>query len=66
VEENSKSNTLVYLIGGLAGLLTGLAAAFLFIRSHNQLENKPKLTSKQGMKLGMGIVSFLKQIIELQ
>jgi len=64
MEENSKWKTMVFAIGGLAGLLTGLAAAFLFIRSREMSEEDLKLTSGQGVKIGMGVVTLLKTIVE--
>mgnify|MGYP000874280739 CR=1 FL=1 len=63
--EKSKWKTLAYVIGGGAGLLAGLAAAFIFIRSRDQAEDgQHKLTSGQGLKIGMGIASLLRMIAE--
>lgn len=64
MQENAKWKTLTYIIGGALGLATGVAAAFLFIRSREGSEGNLKLTSGQGVKLGMGIVTFLRQITE--
>lgn len=49
------------LLGGFGGLLVGLAAAWLFIRSHDE-DTNPRLTSGEGMKIGLGVVNFLRQI----
>jgi len=62
--ENSKFRNMVYLIGGVAGLLSGLAAAFLFIRAREQSDGDLKISSGQGVKIGMGIVSVLKMIAD--
>ncbi len=63
--ENSKWKTLAFVIGGGAGLLAGLAAAYIFIRTREQSDEvQPKLTSGQGVKIGMGIVSLLRMIAE--
>ena len=63
--ENSKWKTLAFVIGGSAGLLAGLAAAYIFIRTREQSdESQPKLTSGQGVKIGMGVVSVLRMIAE--
>jgi len=64
MEENSKWKSLTYLIGGTLGLATGLAAAFLFIRSRENSEGDHSITSGQGVKIGMGIVTFLRNIME--
>jgi len=64
MEENSKWKTTALAIGGIGGLLVGLTAAFLFIRSREENETDTRLTSSQGMKIGLGIVALLKQIAE--
>ena len=64
MEDNSNWKTMAFVIGGLAGLFTGLAAAFLFIRSREQSEGDRKITSGEGVKIGLGVVSLLKLITE--
>lgn len=62
MSENSKWKTSVFAIAGLVGLITGLAAAFLFIRTRENAESDRKITSGEGVKIGMGIVSLLRMI----
>lgn len=64
MEDNAQWKKLTYIIGGAIGLATGVTAAFLFIRARENSESDLKLTSGQGVKLGMGIVTFLRQITE--
>ncbi|MRS02258.1 hypothetical protein EG832_03360 [bacterium] len=64
MEENSNWKTLTYIIGGAVGLATGLAAAFLFIRARGESEGDHKITSGQGVKIGMGIITLLRQITD--
>jgi hypothetical protein len=64
MEEKSNWKTSVFIIGGLAGLITGLAAAFLFVRDREQLNGDHKISSGQGVKIGMGVVSLLRMITE--
>lgn len=64
MEENSRWKTLAYAIGGLAGLAAGLAAAFMFIRARENSDGEYKLTSGQGVKIGLGVVGFLRQLAE--
>jgi hypothetical protein len=64
MEENSNWKTLVLVIGGAAGLLTGLAAAFILIRKREASEGQLSINSGEGFKIGMGIVGLLKQISE--
>ena len=64
MSEDKKWKTMVFAIGGAAGLLIGLAAAFLFIRTREQSEGEYKITSGQGLKSGMNVVSLLRMITE--
>ncbi len=64
MEENTQWKKLTYIIGGAIGLATGVTAAYLFIRARESSESDLKLTSGQGVKLGMGIVTFLRQITD--
>lgn len=64
MEENSNWKTLTLVIGGAAGLLTGLAAAFILIRQREANEGQLSINSGEGLKIGMGIVGLLKQISE--
>jgi LPXTG-motif cell wall-anchored protein len=60
--ENSNWKTNVLMIGGLIGLLTGIAASFLFIKKREQSDGDLKISSGEGMKIGMGVVTLLKMI----
>jgi hypothetical protein len=62
--ENPNWKKLVFLFGGFAGLLIGLVAAHLIIRKREQSEGELKLTSGEGVKIGLGVVSLLKLISE--
>ncbi len=64
MEENTNWKTLTYIIGGAVGLATGVAAAYLFIRARSESEGDHKITSGQGVKIGMGIITLLRQITE--
>lgn len=64
MEENTNWKTLVLVIGGVAGLLTGLAAAFILIKKREASEGQLSINSGEGFKIGMGIVGLLKQISE--
>lgn len=63
---NKNQKTIFYIIGGAAGLLTGLAAAFLLIKEQEKMpEQKSIITTKSGLKIGMGLATLLKQIADL-
>lgn len=62
---DSNWKTKVMVMGGAAGLLVGLAAAFLFIKNRPEEKQSYKISSGDGMKLGIGLASFIKLIADL-
>ncbi|MGD0003873.1 MAG: hypothetical protein ABSE06_06575 [Anaerolineaceae bacterium] len=61
--DNWKMKTLI--IGGIAGLLTGLLAAYLLIQRAEQEEVQPKLSAGEGVKVGVGVLGLLKLIADV-
>jgi nitrate reductase gamma subunit len=57
---NWKTRTLI--LGGLIGALTGLGMAALLVRRAEQQGERPKLGTSEGMKIGMALLSLLRQI----
>ena len=64
----------VLLIGGIAGLLIGLAAAFLYLKSNEDRiaaaekgdqEALKKVTPVEGISVGMTVIGLIKQIVSL-
>lgn len=64
----------VLLIGGIAGLLIGLAAAFLYLKNNQDRiaaaesgdkQALSKITPVDGISVGMTIVGLVKQIVSL-
>ncbi len=64
MSENNNWKTLTYLAGGLIGLAAGVVSAHLLIKNSENIDGKLSLTSKEKLNLGMGLVSFLRQISE--
>ncbi len=62
MSRNPNWKPLTFLIGGSIGLLTGLAAAYLVVKKEEEGGESLKLTSGDGAKIGMGIVSFLRMV----
>jgi hypothetical protein len=65
MNESANKNTATYILGGVLGLCVGLAASYLFIKNQKSAEEPNALTSRDGLKIGLGLVSFLKQIADL-
>lgn len=64
MEKNNNWKTTIFLVSGGIGLLTGLAAAYLVIKKQEETGNSMKLTSGEGARIGMGIVTLLKMIAD--
>ncbi len=65
MEETDNWKTKALIIGGIAGLLTGLLAAYLFIQRAEQQEERPKLSAGEGVKVGVGVMGLLKLIADM-
>lgn len=65
MSEKNSSKTLIYFLGGLIGLATGLASAYLLIKNSEPQSGKLAMTSKEKFNLGIGVVSFLRQVAEM-
>jgi hypothetical protein len=65
MEESDNWKTKAQIIGGIAGLLTGLLAAYLLIQRADQEEEKPKLSAGEGVKVGVGVMGLLKLIADM-
>jgi len=58
-----KSNSFLYLFGGVFGALAGLLAAYLLEKSADLEEGENILTSKKITRIGIGTVSLLYTLI---
>jgi hypothetical protein len=64
----------VLLIGGLAGVLLGLAAAFLYLKAHEgqvaaveagDAGSVGKVSPGDALSIGLSVVNLLRQIVNL-
>lgn len=62
--DEKRINYSSYLIGGLIGAFIGVVAAFLIERSSEFEGDENPLSRKRLSKLGLGIISFLWQLID--
>jgi hypothetical protein len=64
MEKEKNYKTTILLIGGVIGLVSGLAAAYLVIKNREETGQTLKLTSGDGARIGMGIANVLKMVAE--
>jgi len=60
--ENWKLKTL--LLGAGIGTVTGLIASLIIVQRAEQTNSKPELTAGDGVKVGLGLLSVLRQITD--
>ena len=53
------------IAGAVIGAATGLVAAYLYVKKTEELAERPRLSSGEGVKLGLGLVGLLKMITDL-
>ncbi len=56
---------ITFAVGGIAGVITGLAAAYMFIQRAEMHAVRPKLTAGDGVKVGMSVLGVLSLVSEL-
>ncbi len=63
--EIKNRKTMVLLVGGLIGLVAGLATAYILIKKQEQTGQPIKLTTSDGLKLGMSTASLIKMASDI-
>ncbi|RLC91735.1 MAG: hypothetical protein DRI77_13565 [Chloroflexi bacterium] len=65
------TRTKVFVIGGLAGALLGLLAAWLYVREAESAgvdldtETGAEITPRTGLQVGLGVLGVLRQVANL-
>jgi len=60
---NWKNRTLI--IGAIAGLIMGLAGAYIVIQRSEQLDTLPELSAGDGVKIGLGVLGVLRLVADV-
>jgi hypothetical protein len=59
---NNAKNSGLIIGGGIIGAIIGIAAALIVIKSAEQAEVTPHLNRKNGVQLGLKIISLLRSL----
>jgi hypothetical protein len=65
MEENQSWKRSILVAGAMIGAISGLTAAYLYVKKTEELTERPRLTSGEGVKIGLGLVGLLKMITDL-
>lgn len=60
---NWRNKTLI--IGAVAGLLIGLAGAYIVIQRAEELNNLPEVSPADGVKVGLGVLGVLRLVADI-
>lgn len=60
---NWRNKTLI--IGAIAGILIGLAGAYIVIQRSEELNNLPEVTPADGVKVGLGVLGVLRLVADI-
>lgn len=65
MEEQSQGRVRIMVIGGVVGALVGLGAAYLLAQRADKDGKELRLSTGEGMRLGMLILGMLRQVSRL-
>lgn len=65
MEEQSQLRTRILVIGGVLGAFIGLGAAYLLVQRADKEGHDLKLSTGEGMRLGMLVLGMLRQVSRL-
>lgn len=64
--ENSGSwKTKALVVGAVVGAFTGIVAAMIFIEQAAKENDRPKITTGDGVKVGLGVLGLIRMIADL-
>lgn len=53
------------MIGGLIGLFAGLLTSYMLVQQSEKRQNSLSLTATDGVKMGLGLMTFMRLISEI-
>jgi hypothetical protein len=59
-EQNWKMK--IFIIGGIIGALAGVGAAFLLVKRAEEEQTQPRLTTGEGVQLGLGLLGLMRLV----
>jgi glycerol uptake facilitator-like aquaporin len=63
--EEKKDNSLIYIIGGVAGALLGVAVAHVLLKSSESDEKPLQITPQKGVQIGLHTANFIHGLLSL-
>lgn len=61
--EDWKTKTFIY--GGIIGLAAGIIASLIVVQQAEKHQSRPAITAPDGIKLGLGLLTFLRLISDI-
>ena len=62
MQERNTMKTKILIIGALIGAVAGIGAAYMLLQRAAQEERAPRLTTGEGVQLGLGVLGLLKLV----
>jgi hypothetical protein len=57
--------TKILFFGGLIGLITGIVASFILVQQSEKKQTNLSITASDGVKLGLGLLTFMRLFSEI-
>jgi positive regulator of sigma E activity len=65
VETSESNRSQIYFIGSFIGLAVGFISAYLYARAADEAENENDLEAGDYVKIGLALVTLVRQMTEL-
>jgi len=65
MERDGNWRTKALLLGAILGALTGIGAAYLYLQRAESEDGRPRVTARDGVKIGLLVLGLLRQVAQL-